>query len=140
MTLAMTREEREAFLMGVHVGVLSVSSPGRGPVSAPVWYSYEAGGDVIVLTGTDAPKTALLREQGRATLVAQSEHPPYAYVSVEGPVSLEPLSEGDTLQMAIRYLGDEMGARYASGGGGGSVKARLRPEHWRSEDYGKIRN
>ena len=139
MALAMSKEEREAFLADVHIGVLSVSSPGRGPLSVPVWYSYEPGGDVIILTGTNAPKTEMLREQGRATLVAQTEQAPYVYVAVEGPVTLGPLATDDSLNMAIRYLGAEMGQRYADGGGEGSVKARLTPERWRSEVYRKMR-
>ena len=138
MALEMTKDEREAFLADVHIGVLSVSAPGRGPLSAPVWYSYEPGGDVIILTGTNAPKTAMLRQQGRATLVAQSEQPPYVYVTVEGAVTLEPPVAPDTLEMAVRYLGPEMGKRYAEGGGEGSLKARLKPERWRSEDYRKL--
>ncbi|MEP7214776.1 MAG: pyridoxamine 5'-phosphate oxidase family protein [Anaerolineaceae bacterium] len=138
MALAMTKDEREAFLAGVHVGVLSVTAPGRGPLSAPVWYGYEPGGDVIILTGTNAPKTAMLREQGRATLVAQSEQAPYVYVTVEGPVTLEPVAGDDSLTMAVRYLGPEMGKRYAEGGSEGSVKVRLTPLRWRSEDYRKL--
>ena len=135
----MTKDEREAFLAGVHVGVLSVSAPGRGPLSAPVWYSYEPGGDVVILTGANAPKTAMLREQGRATLVAQSERAPYVYVTVEGSVTLESPAADDSFKMAVRYLGPEGGKRYAEGGGEGSLKARLKPERWRSEDYRKLR-
>ncbi len=102
MALAMTKDEREAFLADVHIGVLSVSSPGRGPLSAPVWYSYEPGGDITILTGTNAPKTLMMREQGRATLVAQTEQAPYSYVTVEGPVILGPLEGDDSLKMAVR--------------------------------------
>lgn len=139
MALAMSKVEREAFLADVHIGVLSVSSAGRGPLSAPVWYSYHPGGDVIILTGANAPKTRMMGEQGRATLVAQSEKAPYAYVTVEGPVSLETPGAADSLKMAVRYLGEEMGQRYAdSSGGDGSLKARLTPERWRSEDYRKM--
>jgi hypothetical protein len=36
MNLSMTRAEREAFLAGVHVGVLSIPEPGRGPLSTSV--------------------------------------------------------------------------------------------------------
>ena len=139
MALAMNKQDREAFLADLHVGVLSVSSPGRGPISAPVWYSYEPGGDVIILTGTNAPKTLMMQKQGRATLVAQTEQAPYTYVTVEGSVTFGPLDENDSLKMAVRYLGAEMGKQYASGGGGGSLKARLTPARWRSEDYRKLR-
>ena len=47
----MTTPEREAFLAGVHVGVLGVDDPGHGPLTVPVWYSYEPGGTVDVITG-----------------------------------------------------------------------------------------
>ena len=36
MSLNMTRKEREAFLAGLHVGVLSIEQPGQAPLSAPV--------------------------------------------------------------------------------------------------------
>jgi hypothetical protein len=39
MSLAMTKPEREAFLADVHVGVISIPEPGRGPLTVPVWYS-----------------------------------------------------------------------------------------------------
>ena len=49
--LTMTKAEREAFLAGVHVGVLGVAQDGSSPLTVPVWYSYEPGGTVNVITG-----------------------------------------------------------------------------------------
>ena len=47
MSVTMSRQEREQFLVGVHVGVLSVASvDGGGPLSVPVWYAYQPGGTV----------------------------------------------------------------------------------------------
>ena len=43
----MTREEREAFLADVHIGILSVDEPGRGPTALPIWYLVDEG-DVIM--------------------------------------------------------------------------------------------
>ena len=54
----MTRAEREAFLAGLHVGVLSIPSDGA-PLSAPIWYDYEPGGDIWVLTGPESKKGRL---------------------------------------------------------------------------------
>jgi hypothetical protein len=34
MSLAMTRQEREAFLADVHVGIISIADEGRGPLAA----------------------------------------------------------------------------------------------------------
>jgi nitroimidazol reductase NimA-like FMN-containing flavoprotein (pyridoxamine 5'-phosphate oxidase superfamily) len=51
MAVSMTREEREQFLAGVHVGVLSVATAdGGSPLAVPVWYTYQPGGPVSVIT------------------------------------------------------------------------------------------
>ena len=54
MPAPMTREERESFLAGIHVGILTVDEPGRGPLSVPVWYLYEPGGEIVVVTRPEA--------------------------------------------------------------------------------------
>jgi nitroimidazol reductase NimA-like FMN-containing flavoprotein (pyridoxamine 5'-phosphate oxidase superfamily) len=36
--LSMSAEQREAFLSEVHVAVLAVDEPGRGPLALPIWY------------------------------------------------------------------------------------------------------
>jgi nitroimidazol reductase NimA-like FMN-containing flavoprotein (pyridoxamine 5'-phosphate oxidase superfamily) len=85
MSLTMTKEEREAFLADVHVGVISIAEDGHGPLTVPVWYSYEAGGEVRI-TARRSRKGKLLERAGRFSLCAQTERPPYKYVSVEGPI------------------------------------------------------
>ena len=72
-------------------------------------------------------------------MVAQQEVLPYAYVSVEGTVtSIEPQGEDDTLSMATRYLGEEMGKGYAQANAGGeSVRVTIRPDRWLTVDYAK---
>ena len=44
MSLAMTKQEREAFLADLHVGVISIDEAGRGPLTVPIWYDYQPGG------------------------------------------------------------------------------------------------
>jgi nitroimidazol reductase NimA-like FMN-containing flavoprotein (pyridoxamine 5'-phosphate oxidase superfamily) len=133
----MTRDEREAFLAGVHVGILAIEEPGRGPLAMPIWYLYRDGAIEIGMDGTSL-KADLLRAAGRATLTVQDEAPPYKYVSVEGPVHVvaEPR---DTLEMASRYLGPELGKWYADANPNTdvSVVAIIEPEHWRTMDFGK---
>jgi hypothetical protein len=135
---SMTVEEREAFLADVHVGVLAIDEPGRGPLALPVWYQFVDGVVVVGMDG-DSLKARLLRAAGRATLVAQTEAPPYAYVSVEGPVEVVPDRRDDN-DMATRYLGPELGAWYGENNprDESSVLARLTPEHWRTTDFGKL--
>ena len=46
MSLAMTKQEREGFLADLHVGIISVTEEGRGPLTVPIRYLYEPGGEV----------------------------------------------------------------------------------------------
>ena len=137
MSLTMSRAEREEFLAGLHVGVLSVASPdGRGPLTAPVWYTYRPGGTVNVSTGRGTRKAVAIEAAGRVSLCAQDERPPYKYVTVEGPVVMEDATDSERLELACRYLGIECGDAYMSANPGGSqVMIRLTPEHWLSRAY-----
>lgn len=134
----MTKAEREAFLADVHVGVLAIDQPGRGPLALPIWYLVEDG-DVLIGMGGTSRKAELLRAVGRATLTVQTEEPPYKYVSVEGPVTIEAHARDD-FEMASRYLGPELGRWYADNNASTpeSVVVRLTPEHWLTQDFGKV--
>ncbi len=134
----MTIAEREAFLAGVHVGVLSIAREGKGPLALPIWYLYRDAELLFSMSGTSL-KADLLRKRGRATLTAQQETLPYQYVMVEGPVVLSD-DDIDTAELAIRYLGADMGAWYVQHNPptADSVVARLRPEQWLTVDYGKV--
>jgi PPOX class probable F420-dependent enzyme len=141
MSYAMTVAEREQFLAGVHVGVLSVAENGdRAPLAAPVWYDYQPGGLVSVITARGSRKGVALAAAGRMSLCAQDETPPYRYVTVEGPVEIEELDPADRLAMARRYLGAEGGDQYVASNpdaAGENVMIRMHPEHWLTIDYGK---
>ncbi len=135
--MEMTREEREAFLADVHVGILSIARSGKAPLALPIWYRYEDGDVVIGMSGTSL-KAKLLRRAGRATMTVQTETAPYKYVMVEGPVVVLQ-EQRDDYAMASRYLGPELGKWYAETNPSTevSVTAVLRPEHWRTHDFAK---
>ena len=140
MSLAMSRAEREAFLAGTHVGIVSVAEDGRGPCAAPVWYHYAAGGEVRFATGPESRKARLLHRAGRASQGVQTETPPNLYVSVEGPTSIAEVDfERDIREMALRYLGPRMGAAYLQAtypnGTTDEVLVRLKPLRWWSRDF-----
>ena len=83
----MSREECEAFLAGVHIGVVSIADGERGPLSAPLYHAYEPGGEIHLSTPASSRKSLLFRERTRVSFVVQKEDMPQAYVSVEGPVT-----------------------------------------------------
>ena len=143
MSLAMSRAEREAFLAGTHVGVVSIAEEGRGPLAVPVWYRYAPGGEVRFATGDSSRKRRLLERAGRASLCVQTETAPYLYVSVEGPTVIDRVDfEEDTREMALRYLGPKMGEAYMRAtnpnGTTSEVLVRLRPERGWSADFRKF--
>ena len=140
----MSRAEREAFLAAVRVGVISIAEAGRGPLTVPIWYGYQPGGELWIVTDRESRKGKLLLKADRFSLCAQTETPPYQYVSVEGPiVGLERAEvERHTRVLAHRYLGKEAGDGYikatgASDEADGSIVVRMLPERWLTVDYGK---
>ena len=141
MTTTMNETRRKEFLEDVHVGVVSIPEPGRGPLAAPIWYDYKRGGELWFLTEKQSRKGCLLSESSRISLCAQDERPPYRYVTIEGPVvSIEPADlERDVRPMARRYLGIEGGDRYTETEGAPSIDdtvlVKVRPERWLSADY-----
>lgn len=144
MSLAMTKEERERFLADLHVGIISIAEEGRGPLTVPIWYMYEPGAELRIVTARSSRKASLLERAGRFSLCAQTETPPYRYVSVEGPVvAIEPADlERDRRPLAHRYLGERRGDRYIDGTRRApehvaSVLVRMRPERWLTVDYSK---
>jgi len=144
MTTVMTRDEREAFLADVRVGVFSVADEGRGPLTAPIWYAYTPGGEVQISTERHSRKARLLEKDVRISLCVQDESPPYKYVSVEGPiVAIEPSDvERDERPMAHRYLGQADGDRYIESATSDRepddmILVRMRPERWLTVDYSK---
>lgn len=143
MSLAMTKQEREGFRADLHVGIISITEEGRGPLTVPIWYSYEPGGEVRVTTARTSRKGLLLKRVERFSLCAQSETAPYKYVSVEGPiVAIEAADlERDRRPLAHRYFGVQAGDRYIErtrAETGHLVLIRMRPERWLTVDYGKV--
>jgi PPOX class probable F420-dependent enzyme len=139
VSFSMSQAERETFLAGVHVGVLTVTNgSGRGPLATPVWYSYSPGGLVSVTTSGTSRKARAIAAAGRFSLCAQDEAPPYKYVTVEGPAVIEPAELTERIAIARRYLGTEGGDAFiAANPDADDVMIRMTPEHWHSADFGK---
>ncbi len=140
MSTQMTVEEREAYLAGLHVGVMSVERADGPPLAVPIWYGYESGGEVVTVMDGESLKYRLLTAAGRFSLCAQDEGLPYKYVTVEGPISST--SDGsidDIRALAHRYLGDELGESYTeSSSSERSRRVTMRPDRWFTVDYGKM--
>ncbi|OBG58489.1 MULTISPECIES: pyridoxamine 5'-phosphate oxidase family protein [unclassified Mycobacterium] len=134
-----TESERQEFLAGLHVAVLSVdAADGRPPASVPIWYDYTPGGNIRIMTGASSRKARLIERAGKVTLVVQREEPPYQYVVVEGSIvdTAKPAPTDVQESVAIRYLGEEGGRAFVqSMEGVEEVMFTIRPDRWLSADF-----
>ncbi|MGW1727626.1 pyridoxamine 5'-phosphate oxidase family protein [Streptomyces sp. NPDC002306] len=141
--MPLSLEEREQFLAEPHVAALSVNGEGnRAPLSVPIWYQYEPGGDVWIMTGRNSRKGALIAVAGRFTLLVDRLEPTIRYVSVEGPVvSTEPATREQLTEISARYLPAEKVEGYvetAWAEHGEQVVLHMRPRRWVSSDLGSL--
>jgi nitroimidazol reductase NimA-like FMN-containing flavoprotein (pyridoxamine 5'-phosphate oxidase superfamily) len=143
MSHRMTALERETFLADLHVAVLGICGPDRGPLLMPIWYSYHPGAKIKFVTNKDSKKIKLLAPGVRITICVQNEDPPYQYVSVEGTITSIDVADHDLdfRPIAHRYLGVERGDRYVENTvGDEELLIQMSPEKWSTADYSKISN
>jgi hypothetical protein len=147
MPRPLSKDERERFLSELHTGVVSVSDGERGPLSSPVWYTYEPGGDIVFCSRDETRKARLLAVGTRVSFLAQVEGDIAKgvlprYVSVEGPVvKLDRADlDRDLRPIVHRYLGQAVGDGYLKATRGdqatGELVVHVRPERWLTRDFG----
>ena len=109
----MSDAERDEFLHKANVAVIgTVDAKGR-PHGAPIWYLY-VDGVFRVSTGRGSQKHRNVEANANISLVIDTKQLPYYAVMVQGEAEVKgPLSEEDRLTLAMRYLGEDIGKRYA---------------------------
>ncbi|MGW2558255.1 pyridoxamine 5'-phosphate oxidase family protein [Streptomyces sp. NPDC001514] len=141
--MALTREECEQFLAQPHYAALAVAAGAeRGPLTVPIWYQYEPGGEVWIMTGADSRKYELISAAGRFSLLVDQIEPTIRYVSVEGPMTRTAPGTHELLrEISARYLPAEKVDGYvdfAEKNHGEQVVIHMRPERWLSADLGSL--
>ena len=134
----MTDDEIKAFLAhGTRTGKVATTRLDGRPHVAPVWFVLD-GDDLVFMTGADTLKGKTLRRDPRVALVVDLEEQPYAFVLVEGTVTIStdleemlPLS----IRIAERYVdadvAEQFGRRNAVEG---ELLVRLHPTRITSAD------
>ncbi|MEU0374178.1 pyridoxamine 5'-phosphate oxidase family protein [Streptomyces sp. NPDC006283] len=141
--MALTREDREKFLAEPHVAALAVDDgeEDRAPLTVPIWYQYEPGGDIWVMTGRDSRKARAIASAGRFSLMVDRVEPTVRYVSVEGPVVETVAATREQLvEISARYLEPgkvEAYVDFAWQNHGDQLVIRMRPQRWISSDLGE---
>jgi nitroimidazol reductase NimA-like FMN-containing flavoprotein (pyridoxamine 5'-phosphate oxidase superfamily) len=141
----LTVQERQEFLADLHVAVLSVASDSdRPPLTIPVWYSYQPGGNLTFFTGSQGRKTRktrLIQKAGVLSLSVQRDALPYKYVTVEGTVvqTDRPPAAEQLFAIVRRYMPEEMARGFVEAEIGRAdselVLYTIRPDRWLTFDF-----
>ena len=136
--MPLSKDEIEAFLRRPNVAVVATVGPDGEPHAVPTWYEYDDG-QIVLHAGLRSRKYRNLRQNDRVSLCVDTKTAPYQAVVVYGRASLEVGADHERLRrMAVAYLGEAVGNRYAeSFGGQPTVIVRIRPERIVSWDYGR---
>jgi PPOX class probable F420-dependent enzyme len=129
----MTDSEWRAFISaGTRTGKLATTRRDGRPHVMPIWFVLD-GDDIVFNTGADTVKGRNLRRTGVASLCVDDENPPFAFVTISGPVTLSddveamlPLS----IRIGARYMGEDKGEQFGRRNAvPGELLVRLRAEH-----------
>lgn len=137
--MALTRIEREEFLSEPHIAALSVESgTDRAPLTVPIWYQYEPGGQPLILTGKTSKKAELIRAAGRFTLMVERLEPSIRYVTVSGTVDRIDDATHEQLRQMTHAIFRRRRWTPTSSSRRTTSKTKLRPQHWLSADLGQV--
>lgn len=105
----MSREETNRFLMhGTRTGKLAVVKKDGQPLVTPIWFVCD-GDDIVFTTHETSGKAHAFHHDPRVAMVVDDETPPFAYVLVEGTVTISE-DPDELLHWATEIGGRYMGA------------------------------
>jgi PPOX class probable F420-dependent enzyme len=130
----MPLDEMKAFIMeGTRTGHLATTREDGRPHVAPIWFVMD-GDDIVFTTFHTSVKGKNLQRHGYATLSVDQATPPYSFVVLEGPVTLDPSPEASHHWagiMGARYIGEDRREEFARRNGiEGEWVCRLTPRNW----------
>ena len=134
----MSRERALEFLQqGTRTGnIATVRADGR-PHVVPVWFVVEDE-DVLFTTWHTSVKAQNLEREGRAAMSVDLQEPPYAYLLVEGPVTvIDDPEESRRVATAAgaRYMGTDRAEEFGNRNGvSGELVVRMHIEHFVGAD------
>ena len=128
----MSTDEWTAFLRhGTRTGKIAlVLSDGR-PTVTPIWFVLDDDGVVRFTTAIGTVKHKVFQRDPRVCLLVDLEEPPYAFVRLEGTVTLledSALLRDVATRVAARYMGADRAQEYGErNSGDDEVLVELRP-------------
>ena len=129
----MTPDEVRTFLAtGTRTGKLAIVRKDGRPHVTPIWFVLD-GDDIVFMTHHTSSKAHALRRDGRVAMVVDEERPPYAFVLIEGEVTVSE-DPSELLRWATviggRYMGVDRAEEYGQRNGvPGELLIRVHPHN-----------
>jgi PPOX class probable F420-dependent enzyme len=111
----MSDKEYKQFLAeGTRTGKLATVRKDGRPHVTPIWFDLD-GDELVFTTWHESVKSANMRRDPRVSICVDEEIPPFAFVTVEGRVTIS--ADADeraywTRRIAARYMGEELADAY----------------------------
>lgn len=109
-----TPEQKDFLLYQTRTGKLATVRKDGSPNIVPIWFVLDEE-TIIFTTEKSSAKAANMRRDPRVTLCVDDERPPFAYIQVQGTVTLTE-NDRDLLHWATliggRYMGKERAEEY----------------------------
>jgi PPOX class probable F420-dependent enzyme len=122
---------------GSRTGKLATVKPDGTPHIAPIWFDFDANGDVIFLTHRESVKARNMHHNPTVSLLTDDEMMPFSWARIDGTVAFSE-DPGELLfwanETCRRYVGDALAASYGTRNSvPGELVVRLRPTALRGE-------
>lgn len=137
-TMPLSKDEIEEFLRQPNIAIVATVGADGQPHAVPTWYEYQDG-EIVFHTGPRSRKYRNLRRNDQVSICVDTKTPPYKAVVLYGRAVTEVGTDEDrSRRMAVNYLGERLGNRYADSlRGTRLVIVRVKPEKITSWDYGR---
>ncbi len=111
----MTKAEYQQFVtQGTRTGKLATVCKDGRPHVAPIWFDLD-GDTLVFTTWHKSVKAANMRRDPRVTICVDEEVPPYAFVMLEGCVTIDEDADQRAYwakRIAARYMGADLAEAY----------------------------
>ena len=137
--MPLSQSELDTFLSEPNIAVVASSGPAGKPHAMPIWYMWRDG-KVLFHTGGESKKMRNLRKNARVSVVVDTKVAPYKVVVIEGTAREIPGDQALGREVAIHYLGPQMGEAYAARSAEPGALVEVTPTKIISWDYARESN
>ena len=136
---SISEKARQEMLAEPHIAILSISNGDEAPISSPIWYLYEPGGDISIIVSDQSLKARRMAEGVKVSFTVDTAEPT-KWVSVEGPVVSRRKTDFEPEMNALvgRYVDDPEAREGFIAGyrpiADEMIRLTIRPERWRGND------